>query len=272
MINMKAGIDPQIFKQVSFDSGSVTMLASVVHGFSEPGIYLGAVRRGNGIVGRFSIEVKDTETSLQTPSQLGKRTAFLSATDAQASVDLKLLDVPADRHLENEVYKRYPIPKDGYAVFYVPSSPGGYSVELRKIRENSKPVIDFNSRILRKGDIFTAVVLRPGRYSVKNTQNKAEGKLTVAYPEKGKVPKEPQAVSIECAKQFTPNSIEIQPTQGLVFHVNAPSRIKIKLIEPSDKPGKITRKKGYRLTRVSPLFAQPEKDIASSLKKRPQAP
>src|SRR5262249_55607489 len=118
----------------------------------------------------------------------------------------------------------------GYAVFHVSAGAGGYYVHLRKADEDPKQKI-FDSRKLEEGDIYSAVILRPGRYSVTNALTKAAGELIVHYPSVGKTGyRPPPPVRIEVGeKGFQPNKIEVHPGQGLSFHCKQTSRIKIEL-------------------------------------------
>jgi len=260
VIKLKANMNYQILNQVNFDSGSISVLSSVIHKFSEPELYIGSVHRGKDVVGRFRIEVKNTLVAKSKPNQSEKEASsaekILSISKSQVHIDLKRLDVPIDRHLENEIHNRYELVKDSYAVFYVSSGHGEYSVELCRIGKDSKPIIEFNSRILQKNDLFNAIIMRPGIYSVKNTKNNAEGELTVAYPERGKLPREQQPVSIECNKQFVPGKIEINPTQGLVFNFKVPSRIKIELIKLDEKFDPIHKPKNRKSSIKKPQTAK----------------
>ncbi len=70
-------IDRFIFSQANVDSGSLTMLASVVHRFSEPGAYFGKIKRNENEVGQFKIIVEHSPT--MQPS---------------VKIDLKALEAP----------------------------------------------------------------------------------------------------------------------------------------------------------------------------------
>jgi hypothetical protein len=236
---MKAHISFPVFAQENFDSGSL-MLSSVIHKFSEAGSYFGIVSQGDNIVGRFSMEISDVPTSHSVSSPTDKKEDVAAKVsfiqNSQVNIDLKGLDVPIARHVENETNKRYALAKGGYAVFHVSSGSAGYSVAVRRVMEDAKSIMEFDSRTLQSGDLFSVIVLRPGVYSVKNAKNKSEAELTVSYPEIGKIPREPQAVSIECGEGIVPNKIINKPTQGLLFHIRVPSRVKIELSKPDDRP------------------------------------
>jgi hypothetical protein len=222
---MKAIINRFIFSQVNLDSGSLTMLTSIMHRFSEPGEYHATILRGEDTVGRFSIVVGERKTTQAAEMQ------------QSISIDLKQLDLPGSQHLESEACNCFMLKSGGYAVFHVSTGAGGYAVEIRKTGTEHGGVKVFDSRELKDEDIFTATVLRPGTYSITNVNTKAKAELMVAYPEIGKIPKQPETVQMECTKNaIVPNKIRINPTQALLFRLKTPSRIKIELIHPEDRP------------------------------------
>jgi hypothetical protein len=225
---MKAMINRFMFSQTNLDSGSLTMLTSIIHRFSEPGEYHAAILRGEDTVGRFSIAVGDR-----------KMTQAASSAEWQQSIniDLKRLDLPGSQHLESEACHCFMLKPGGYAVFHVSTGAGGYSVEIRKTGTEHGGVKVFDSRQLKDEDILTATVLRPGTYSITNVNTKAKAGLVVAYPEIGKIPKQPETVQIECTRNaLIPDKIRINPTEGLLFRFKTTSRIKIELIKPEDRP------------------------------------
>ena len=226
-MKVKTMINRFMFSQVNFDSGSLCVLASVVHKFPEAGKYHGAILRGADVVGRFSIVVGEQPTP----------TATSPAEQQSVRIDLRQLDLPVSKHLESQTCNCFVLKPGGYAVFYVSTGAGGYAVEIRKTGKECGGAKVFDSRELKEEDMFTATVIRPGTYSIANVSTKAKGELVVAYQEIGKIPRQPEAVAIECTENaLTPNKIRINPTQTLVFRFKTPSRIKIELIKPEDRP------------------------------------
>jgi len=223
---MKAIINPFVFSQVNLDSASLTMLTSAVHKTSESGIYDGTIQRGSDIVGRFRLAVSDSSP---------EKCAVESKN--QVNIDLKSLDLPVPDHIESQSKNCFQVRTGGYVVFHLSSGAGGYAVELRKTGTESSGKIVFNSRKLHENDHFVATPLRPGTYWVINVETKAKAELVVAYPEIGKIPKQPQAIKVECSQNgITPEKIKINPTESLLFSFKAPSRIKIELVKPEDRP------------------------------------
>lgn len=217
-----------IFSVQDFDSASLSMLASVIHKFSQIGEYHCAICRGTEVVGRFSIDVTQRDTGVD---------CCLGQQQTQVNIDLKALEMSSTQHFESQAVNRFQIVEGGYAVFHVSNGVGGYSVEVDKIGHETQAIKVFDSKELKEDDLYAATILRPGTYCITNQTTKAQAELAVAYPERGKIPKQPQAIHIQCSKDaFMPNRIQINPTEPLVFHFQIPSRIKIELTKPEDRP------------------------------------
>lgn len=254
-----------MFEQIDFDSGSLTVLASVVHKFSEEGEYHGTVFRGSDVVGRFGIIV--CEKSETTSNCCNEQ--YQLAPDGfknQVTIDLKCLDLPSDQQLQSLDCNCFKLNPGGFAVFYVSTGKGGYAVEIKKVRSQCEPQHVFDSRKLGIDDLFDVTVLRPGSYSITNVLTKAKGELAVAYPEMGKIPKNPKPITIECdEKNMIPNKIKINPTQGLVFSFKKQSRIKIELTKPKDRPRPEKTKKQAK----APKTQKPKKKVKRHLRINP---
>jgi hypothetical protein len=237
---MKAIINRHMFAQGNVDSGTITMMSTAVHKFSEPGEYKGRAIKGGNVVGNFTIIVGKRETSGQP---------------TQAQIDLRQVEVPtttAAARTGGLMPNRFNIGADGYAVFKN-SAAGGYVVEV--YRDGQKV---FDSCELKDDDLFYVMVLRPGVYSVTNTVTNARAELTVAYPEKG-MARNSEPVRIECSSKsgIAPDKISVKPMQGMVFSCKAPSRIKIDLVRPEDRaPAAVTA--------VKEVVAQQQMQVAKA--------
>ena len=144
----------------------------------------------------------------------------------------------------------------------------GYAVRVGIIGEKHESGM-FDSRELKKGDLFAVTLIRPGTYSVTNVNTKAKSEIVVSYPKIEKIREPycpPEPVLIECTKKsfepgkimekafeqnkstkkaFERGRIEIKPAQGQVYRFKTPSRIKIRLVRPDDGP------KGPRQPRIA---------------------
>jgi hypothetical protein len=207
-----------IFSQVNLDSGSLTVLASIVHRFSEQGLYYCKIKRSEKEVGSFQILVGDEPTF-----------------PTSVKIDLKLMSTEFPEPLGNEACNCLNISVGGYAVFFVSSGIGGYTLDITMPEVKGKTV--FDSRKLSDEDMFVATLLRPGAYKITNVLNKAQAELRVTYPEIGKTKRNVEPVKLHCGeKEISPANASVNPGQGAVFSFKVPSRIKIELAIPEDRP------------------------------------
>lgn len=221
---MTTSFDPNLFSQTDLDSGALTQLGVVVHSFREPGEYRGVVRRGTEPEAAFYIS------------------ADSSSAVAQVNIDLAALGQsggePSGCGCVGEP-NRFVVHPKGHAVFHVSGGAGGYNVHIRKAEEDPSTPI-FDSCELNEGDVFSVAILRPGAYAVSNLLTKARARVVVSYPVAGKTAYRPPApVVVECERRgIRPDGVELQPGQGLNFHFQTKSRIRIELIEPDDGPAR----------------------------------
>lgn len=213
-----------MFTQIGLDSGSLTIFGTVVRNFPDPGEYRGVLHRGEDIEAIFYIKVDK------------------NSPVAQVNIDLAKLsnDVPEPSKYSSDkldTQSHYVVHPKGYALFHVSGGSGSFYVHVRKAEEGSKHK-PFDSRELSEGDIFSAIIIRPGTYSVTNLLSKARGEIVVSYPKIGKtayIPPDP--IRVECKEgTFEPEKVKLQPGQGLIYHIITPSRIKIVLLKPDDGP------------------------------------
>ena len=236
---MNIKINRFLFSQTNIDSGSLTPHSTIVCKFTDPGEYQGIIMKGSGIVSRFKLNVLDerssnglsslSTTNSKEVSQLSDENKQVNDTSNQINIDL------------SNIMSIYTLKKGDYAVFYVSTGAGGYSIEIYRFERGSQ-IKTFDSKELKDGVIFSAMVIRPGTYLITNTVNNAKADLVVNYPELGKMKKILIPINIEInAKEIIPNKINIDPSQGLIFKINTLSRIRIELTKPEDRPLKLHR-------------------------------
>ena len=206
-----------IFSQTNLDSGSLTVLASIVHRFSEQGLHYCKIKRGNKEVGSFQILVGDEP-----------------AFPASVKIDLKLMASEFPEPSGSEACNCLNVSAGGYALFFVSSGVGGYTLEMTMPEARGKAV--FDSQKLTGDDMFVATLLRPGAYKVTNVLTKAQAELRVTYPEIGKTKRTAEPLKLDCSeKEISPANASVNPGQGTVFSFKVPSRIKIELSSPEDR-------------------------------------
>ena len=175
---MKLTFDQNLFTQVGLDSGSLTILGSVIHSFHEPGEYRGSVHKAGGEQAVFYLSVDKNSSVAQANIDLASLREYSDATQKECCDDSK----------EN----RFTVNPRGYVLFHVSSGSGGFSVHVRRAEEDPKEKV-FNSEELGEGDIFSTSIIRPGTYSVANRLAKTKAELVVSYPEIGKTAYRPPA-------------------------------------------------------------------------------
>ncbi len=221
---MSVTLDRNIFNQIGLDSGSLTMLGVVVHSFSSPGRYRGVLYHDGKAESVFYIESDPNSAA------------------SSVNIDLATLDQPGAEKCgcgapNHEPGKHFAVNPRGYAVFHVSKGPGGYAVRVDRAEEQAR--MKFDTRELGEGDLFSAIIIRPGTYSVTNLMTKAKGEIIVPYPKMGEAAYHPpNPLKIECTKSgFEPEKIHASPGQGQIYSFKTPSRIKIELLKPDDDHG-----------------------------------
>lgn len=207
---MQPHVNRQLFTQRVFDSGSLGVLASVIHQFERPGKYELTVFRAQSAAGTLSFVVDEKSETRQLSIDLA----------GVAGVEQQNKDAGdcCDKNAEPRVVS----PK-GYVLFYV-SRGAGYSVRVG-IGEEKEPA--FDSEKLGKGDLFAISLLEPTKYSVVDRIGGAKGQITVRLPaEDAKRLKSLEPVYVEAkGKEFDPAEINLVSTQGLIFRIHQHSRI-----------------------------------------------
>jgi hypothetical protein len=200
-----------LVEQTSFDSAELGGPSVVVHKFAHEGPFQATVLRNGVSVGTVAVDI-----GVRPPAGPAERRE-------PPHVDLRQL-ARAAPPVTIEVAQ-------GYALFHAPGGERGYAVTVQQGGGET-----FDSRELGPGDVFSALVLRPGTYALKNTVNGTEGTITVDYPVVGPTPYQPpEALSVEAGDAgFAPAAIALRPAQGLAFHVSTRARITIHLVAPDD--------------------------------------
>lgn len=226
-------LDRNYFTQIGLDSGSLTMLGAIAHSLKEPGEYRGTVRRDKTAEGSFYIFADSNSPVAQVTIDLASLTA--SPDDKE------------DCCTDDENKNRFVVNPRGYVLFRVSAGAGGYNIHLRRASEDEETSV-FNTTHLEDGDVFSGMIVRPGRYSVTNLLSRAKGEIVVSYPVIGKTAYRPPAPeTIECSeKGFNRSRLELQPGQGFNFQIKVPSRLKIELVEPDDGPREYGERERFR--------------------------
>ena len=251
---MKARINTYAFQQTTVDSASLGVLGTVAHPLTEPGDYEGTVFKNGFEMARFSLRVA------------------LDAGDTQVDIDLATLPSsrgrpePCGCDGKGSSGHSPALKPGGYLVLYASTGAGGFHVLLDKLSgekvKGDKPAAVFDSRILNKGDLFIASLLRPGLYEMAELHSGAKGSIVVAYPQPGGKPyaPPPPATVRVSDKGFTPAKLDVAAAQGVVFTVESGgAAIRISLQKPDDGPAKRATPRGkVRWTNPRPPEAPSE--------------
>jgi hypothetical protein len=253
---MNFRINRFLFSQTNIDSGSLSTHSTIVHKFAAPGGYEGIVIQGSAIVGRFTLSVIEDRTVSKSSLSSSTLSVKDSNTASQRPEENQQINDASDQiNIDlSSTTDRYTLKKDGYGVFFVSTGAGGYSIEINRFEKGLQRK-SFDSKELSDGEIFSAMVIRPGTYSITNTVNNSKSDLVVNYPELGKMKKILTPINIECkAKEIVPSKINIDPSQGLIFSIRTLSRIKIELTKPEDRPLKLHKEQFPTRTREGEKF------------------
>ncbi|MDA4122700.1 MAG: hypothetical protein OK456_05905 [Thaumarchaeota archaeon] len=220
---MNTRINRNFITQTTSDNASLTSMTTAVHRFREPGDYRGVLHFKGSPVRSFRIGVAKAAPAAGDNPRLTK-----------VEVNLRALHLARGSAVEES---RYELETGGYAVFRVPAGTGGgYAVEVHRSESGEGPKV-FDSRELGVDDMLAVVVIRPGTYSIASTTegNESRAELTVTYPEKYLKPLDP--VKLTCTKgRVSPDRVKVQPMQGLVFSFEGPTKLRVELTAPDDRP------------------------------------
>jgi hypothetical protein len=228
---MNLTFDRNLFTQIGLDSGALTMLGTIVHSFSKPGQYRGVVHEGEQVKAVFTIDSNNSSANAQTSIDLA---SLVSGAESSHPAGCECCEGSLSKDLRAPAFTVNP---GGYVLFHVSRGSGGYYVHVRRT-DAEKEDKGYDSRTLGAGDVFTAIVLRPGTYSIVDSLTRAKAELVVTYPKRGeKRYQPPPPVRMVCGeKSFEPNHLQIDPGQGVIFETRAHSRILVKLESPDDGP------------------------------------
>jgi hypothetical protein len=217
-------VNRQLLEQTTWDSGTPSGTAAVVHRFRSPGDYFATAILDDQVVGEVELAVLDRPGGQE-----------VEGPPLSTRVDLSWVRRSLLNRLRATQGERALVALGGHVLFSNTEQATGYAVTVTKPEE---PDAAFDTRQLGEDDLFAVTMVRPGTYTVSNTLTGSEGRVTVAYPTIGERPyRPPDPASVVCrADGFDPQSVDLQPAQGLVFHFEVPSRIVITLAEPDDGP------------------------------------
>lgn len=228
---MDVTFDRHLFTQIGLDSGSLTMLGTLVHGFTEPGEYRCALHAGPDVKAVFIVHADPESANAQATVDLAALAGGTAPPPASSDCGC------AGSTANPAAVPRYVVNPRGHVIFRVGSGAGQFYVHARRT-DSATEDKGYDTRAMQEGDSFAAILLRPGTYAMTNALAKAKGEIVVDYPplkERNYRPAAPVRVACD-ARGFTPAAVRIGPGQGVIFESRAPSRIAITLSKADDGP------------------------------------
>ena len=216
---MKATVNREILNAAVFDSGSLGVLASVIHQFKKIGRYQAVVSQKGKRVGAIGFEVVENG-----PTQLDIDLSAVSSAGARKECDCS----NHGRHAQT-------VSAEGFVLFHVGAGMGGYSVVVGEDRVDAKPV--FDSQNLMAGDLFALSLVEPTHYTMANRHGSAKGEIIVAFDAAiakriTVLKQETQYVDVK-RDSFQPDKVSLAATQGLVFRITDRARIIVAKSRPA---------------------------------------
>jgi hypothetical protein len=225
-------INRHVFTTRVFDSGALTVLASVIHQFAEPGRYIVSIRRGEAVLGSTRFEV-----AADAPAQLnidlaaggipGKQSPFARAARGAAAKDC---DCGSHGAASPQAVTSAGTPAPaivaptGYVQFHVSHGEGRLFATVRK--EGTNTVV-FDTTSLGAGDLFALSLLAPATFTLENKAGTAKGTVKVSFSKEvaARVKSTAPVYADVTKSAFTPKDLQISSGQGLVFRVKETARI-----------------------------------------------
>lgn len=236
---MTARLNRYLLEQTRHDSGALVQPDFAVHPCTHAGRHQVDVYRHGKPVASVMLDV-DAQHA-----------------DKQVSIDLAALEQPAKKGecCCDDKSPAYRVGLEGYALFYVGSGSGGFSVKMNAL-DSKQDVPGFDSQRLQKGDLFGTTLLRPGKYSLVDKAAKISLLLMVTPVKPGStryVP--PDALHFDIAELRKHKEIRMQQAQGIVIRAEKDNHIVIALEDDKDGCGKEPEppRQVARMTRTSRL-------------------
>ena len=255
---MVSFFDRNVLEQTSFDSALPTGNATIVHRFDKPGRFSVAMSPdGTKVVNTRTVYVEHPPSPDAAKRAAGQPALAPPRPGQESGPAVAVAFDIGARHLDTAAG---PGPEaggllvGGYASFTALTG-GAHHVLVHRVTPEGEQVPEFDSRRLGRTDTFAFTALRPGTYAITNALTGHEGRLVVTYPEVRPVPYLPPApVTVTSGSGgFEPNEVRVGTAQGVIFHVEADSRIVVELVEPDDGPvDRVRRPVASRRRRLPP--------------------
>lgn len=238
----KMVLNRAVFSKRPFDSGALTVLATLFHRFSEAGDYEVFVSRDGQTVHRTRIQVVGENAPTQLNLEMSSLGNLVEGCNCEADKDLVLKT-------------------GGVVSFYASQGVSAYSVSVEKSDDKNKRKVTLldSSSLIPEGDLYAVTLVHAGVYRVTATAGKAraEGEVRVAAP-KGEKYRPDQPVLVAFGKEgFSPKSAQIMAGQTVVFHLTQAARIQVEMAKPEQPTVKDKVRPTYTINKYQPKADKP---------------
>ncbi|MBE0690691.1 MAG: hypothetical protein IH587_11280 [Anaerolineae bacterium] len=219
MNKKKVVLNRAIFSARPLDSSALTVLATLIHRFPEPGSFELLIRRNDKIVHRAPVRVVKADATYQI------------------DVNMTALDDGGDDCCSGEK-SEYVLNAGGGMTFHATQGLSAYSVSIAQIDEREKRTLLDSREVIPAGDLFAVTLVRPGLYKV--SAGDASAEIRVGMPKMGSGFRADEATLVDVGRAgLRTKSSRILAGQTIVFQMSVPGRIRVELTEPdkSTLPG-----------------------------------
>jgi hypothetical protein len=220
-----------VFVNRPLDSGAITVLATLIHRFTEAGDYDLFIRRGEQTIARSSVQAVGPLPGTAVGDARPKSAAAGGAN--QFNIDMATFGQSAVDCPQPALT----LATGGMLGFYVSGGTGQYSVTLTRILGDKKVMVLDSTTGVPEGDFFAVTLVRPGVYSITNRLADAQARIDVSLPQPGSYrPREGTLVQAVRGR-FEPAEMKLFSGQSLVFQCQTAAHFVVELIEPSPAIG-----------------------------------
>ncbi|MEL6943029.1 MAG: hypothetical protein AAFO82_10195 [Bacteroidota bacterium] len=234
-------INKPAFKKTAYDSSFIGALTYTIHQLTKEGEHVATVYLNNQIISYFNINFDKEAKSDQVDIDLGTITPQSRVAYEGNSIE---------------------VGGEGYVVFYNSKNDNSYKIVIQRM-ENKKMVKCFDSTKLKKGDLFVAYPIRPGKYHISGSSSKNVTELEVLYPSEEMIRKPgqiEQPIKLKSQESgFGMETAKIVPGQGIIFEFDDPAKVNIKQFEFNEKavrPRRSAKLSKQKKRKTPPLTAK----------------
>src|SRR5680860_819034 len=220
-----------VFTQHRFASYSLTVLATLVHRFTETGTYQVAVS-GRGRTRIDTLTVKEGAAHRQVNIDMAKPGNAPGQLGSQGCC----CEPAAGRELA----------PGGVVAFYASTGTGSYEVTITQLGEREKRVVLSSAESLPAGDLFAVTLVRPGTYEVRDESSTASAEVYIWIPKGERIRTEHVELLRLGEAGFEPDSLRLHAGQSIIIECGHDARVVVELRDPEKTAGATRPESGSR--------------------------